>query len=243
MSENPNPVRVERSRDTFPPSNVPRLRSGRTGFYVTLILSGAALAQPGLPDRPTGKERGCRPFAEQLYIAPMGEPFRAPAGQPYPAAAWFAAADADHDGQLSQAEFTADAERFFRRLDTDRDGEFDPPELSAYEKDVAPEIRLYQRPSQRWIEGKLSKEERAAVEAYGGAMGAGRWAQLNIPQPVAAADADYNRGITRDEFRRAAVKRFALLGAAPLRLAVLKPTPAEATAITCAAGAAKRRGR
>ncbi len=208
-----------------------------------LCLSSAALAQPGLPDRPTGKERGCRPFAEQLYLSPMGEPFRAPAGQPYPAAAWFAGADADHDGRLTRAEFGADAERFFRRLDTDHDGEIDPPELTAYETDIAPEIRLYDRPSQRWIEGKLSKEERAAVNAYGGAMGAGRWAQLNIPQPVAAADADYNRGITRDEFRDTAIQRFAMLGTAPLTLAALAKTPAEAAAIACAAGAAQRRGR
>ena len=37
---------------------------------------------------------------------------------------------------------------------------------------------------------------------------------LNIPQPVAAADADFNRGVSRDEFREAAAARFTLLDTA-----------------------------
>ena len=35
-----------------------------------------------------------------------------------------------------------------------------------------------------------------------------------MPEPVAAADADFNRSITLDEFRRAAVARFQLLDGA-----------------------------
>jgi hypothetical protein len=44
-----------------------------------------------------------------------------------------------------------------------------------------------------------------------GMQGAARYALLNIPQPVAAADADFNRGVSRDEFREAAAARFAVL--------------------------------
>jgi Ca2+-binding EF-hand superfamily protein len=35
---------------------------------------------------------------------------------------WFSAADADHDGRLSKAEFRADADLFFQVLDRDHDG-------------------------------------------------------------------------------------------------------------------------
>jgi Ca2+-binding EF-hand superfamily protein len=39
----------------------------------------------------------------------------------------------------------------------------------------------------------------------------GRYALLNIPEPVISADADFNRGVSAEEFRRAASKRFQLL--------------------------------
>jgi hypothetical protein len=44
-----------------------------------------------------------------------------------------------------------------------------------------------------------------------GLQGGARYALLNIPEPVAAADADFNRAITLDEFRQAAIYRFQLL--------------------------------
>jgi len=39
----------------------------------------------------------------------------------------------------------------------------------------------------------------------------GRYGVLNIPEPVISADADFNRGVSAEEFRRAASKRFQLL--------------------------------
>jgi hypothetical protein len=44
-----------------------------------------------------------------------------------------------------------------------------------------------------------------------GPQGAARYALLNIPEPVAAADADFNRAITLAEFKQAALERFQLL--------------------------------
>lgn len=41
-------------------------------------------------------------------------------------------------------------------------------------------------------------------------QGAGRFSFLNIPQPVIAADADFNRGVSRQEFMRAASDRFSM---------------------------------
>ena len=46
----------------------------------------------------------------------------------------------------------------------------------------------------------------------GGALqGAARYSLLNIPEPVAAADTDFNRSITLEEFKQAAIARFQIL--------------------------------
>ena len=60
------------------------------------------------------------------------------------------------------------------------------------------------------------KDRWANVGWHGGGSndvleGAARYALLNIPEPVAAADADFNRGISLAEFRQAAQERFLLL--------------------------------
>src|SRR5690349_14399725 len=54
------------------------------------LAAASAAAQPG-------------PLAG-LFLSPMGEPFRGGEG----AEAWFARADADHDGVVTAAEFQAD---------------------------------------------------------------------------------------------------------------------------------------
>lgn len=91
---------------------------------------------PGGPDGPQGGPRR-RPA---LFVSPAGEPFRSEPGEPYPVAAWFAQADADHDGKLTRDEFVADAARFFLRLDANRDGVVDGFEIKAYETEMVPEI-------------------------------------------------------------------------------------------------------
>ena len=75
-----------------------------------------------------------------IFISPMGEPFRGADGVSG-AEEWFRKADANHDNRITPEEFEADAMRFFATLDTDRDGEIGPDEISHYESDVAPEIR------------------------------------------------------------------------------------------------------
>lgn len=209
-----------------------------------LLLAQAPPAPPPPDDPyPEGADRPrkldpCAP-GPQLYVAAMGQPFRSPAGGPDPMAAWFAQADADRDGRVTPAEFLADSDRFFRTLDRDHDGEIDPQEVSAYEIGIAPEIRLYQRGAPLDTGRKKSK-----LLYRSDALGAGRFAQLNIPEPVSSADADYNRGVTLAEFRDAATKRFVLLdtdGGGALTVPTLAPTPQQAQARLCAAAAAKRR--
>ena len=167
----------------------------------------------------------------------MGEPFRAAAGQPYPSAAWAAGADKDQDGWISRGEFIADAQRFFATLDTDHDGRLTPEEVDAYERNVAPEIAMYITAAER-RDAPIVPVARATLlnpadTSYGGAMGAGRYAWLNVPEPVAAADADVDRLVSAEEFAAAAGRRFDALdhaGAGKLRLADLPKTLAQQAA-------------
>ncbi|HEX7849985.1 MAG TPA: EF-hand domain-containing protein, partial [Sphingomonas sp.] len=114
------------------------------GLLLGLVLMAGAQAMPAaaplagkLPDddqRPQGPEE--RPRG-RLFISPMGEPFRGPD----PIGAWFDGADANRDGALTLAEFVADADRFFLRLDRGHDGEIDPDDIDYYETVLAPEVR------------------------------------------------------------------------------------------------------
>jgi hypothetical protein len=83
----------------------------------------------------------------QLFISPCGEPFRAKASDPYPVVAWFKRADTDHDGQLDRGEFVADALQFFQKLDANGDGFIDSRELYYYEHITVPEIMIGVPPS------------------------------------------------------------------------------------------------
>lgn len=187
-----------------------------------------------------------------LFISPAGKPYRAPSGQPYPAATWFAAADADHDGKLTPAEFRKDAEAFFHELDTNHDGIIDGFEVQAYEQKVAPEIlprveglaagegmdlslgRAQDRNGGQPVIGSNGAARRAgaARQAAGDRItqGAGLFSLLNEPEPVAAADASFDGKITLKEFLAAADRRFAALDTRNqgyLTLADLPKTPVQ----------------
>lgn len=160
------------------------------------------------------------------FISPMGEPFRPPSSGEAPIARWFVRADLNHDGVLTAEEMQADADRFFRRLDSNRDGQIDPQEITAYEYEIAPDIQVnsqWKRPRGE-IAAKAEPDRdrpswdnsRKREDRYDGyrsdsLQGAARYGLLNIPQPVASADADFNRLITLTEFRQAASYRFNLL--------------------------------
>ena len=155
-----------------------------------------------------------RPWAP--FISPMGEPFRARAANDDTLARWFQRADRNQDSVLTADEMRADAERFFATLDTDHDGEITPEEIVHYEWQSAPEIQV----NSKWkrSRGQAARDpaptaDKNRVDGYrmDGLQGAARYALLNIPEPVASADADFNRAITLDEFRRAAAYRFQLL--------------------------------
>jgi Ca2+-binding EF-hand superfamily protein len=192
-------------------------------LFPLILVAATQAAVPPPPPRPivvTG--RGGVPF-----ISPMGEPIRARTPNEDTLARWFSQVDRNHDGYLTPDELVADAEQYFAILDTNHDGQIDPDELVHYEWTVAPEIQVNSRLRRARAPGEAPpkaeaedsndegarehrKRDRDKYADYG-PQGAARYALLNMPEPVAAADADLNRAITLQEFRQAAVDRFQLL--------------------------------
>jgi Ca2+-binding EF-hand superfamily protein len=184
-------------------------------------------------------------YAWAPFISPMGEPYRAHSETDDTLADWFNRADRNHDGVLTQAEMVADADRFFALLDTDHDGELGPDEVAAYEHEIAPEIqvmaptrRVRGQPAANLQSGSagerrgdwrnVRQDDMTSLGMGGSLQGAGRYGLLNMPEPVAAADTDFNRSVTLQEFRAAAATRFQLLDKAHrggLTLAQLEAMP------------------
>jgi hypothetical protein len=211
------------------------------------LLQAVAPATPMPPDIVVNATIGCGPPFARVYIAPMGEPFRTD-GRSDPMAVWFAQADADHDGRLTLAELQADADRFFTTLDRDRSGEIDPQEMADYENKVAPEIKLYQPDQDPRAHSRQQKHDakQAAKQRsdYVAPYGAGRYASLNIPEPVVAADLDLNRGVSRPELAQVAANRFPALdtaGRGYLTYDTLAKSPAQKDVDACRAVADKKR--
>lgn len=171
-------------------------------FPLLLLLAPAALpAKPATPP----------PAHEGPFLSPMGEPFRSDRLAADNVGTWFAAADRDSDRALTLAEVREDAERFFVRLDTDRDGELEMAEIARYENEIAPEVQLGLQMRSAGVGDWRGGRQRRIVVYERGLDGAGRFSFLNIPHPVMAADFDMNRGVSREEFALAADQRFALL--------------------------------
>jgi len=203
------------------------------GATALLLLLAVPMITAAKPAKIPGDAPYCAlPGARAVFVSPSGEPYRAVQGQAYPSAGWAAAADLDHDGKVSRSELAKDALRFFATLDSDHDGRLTPEEVAAYEHDVAPEIALYsarREPGEVEKNGLFQRAENQS-ESYYGPMGAGRYSWLNVPQPVASADADVDRIVTAPEFSAAASRRFDALAGGKmdgLRLADLPKTPAQ----------------
>ena len=203
--------------------------------------SGPMSVRPGEGgDRGHGPEHG----RGQLFVSPMGEPFRASrpgAGQEL----WFTGADSDADGRITEAEFQRDAARFFAVLDRGRDGEIDPDDIAYYENVLVPEIRVggggggtppgggRGRRGNGGPDGgpgggppgggsggfggsggpgmRFGGGDKAAGATVRARQGAARYGFFDLPEPVAAADRNLNRGIDPNEFAKAAATRFAAL--------------------------------
>ncbi len=210
-----------------------------------------------------GKGGGGDPAAHDrglpnLFISPMGQPYRAARGEPYPVAAWFASADVNHDGRLDRIEFRADAAAFFGVLDANHDGVIDGFEIQSYEQSVAPEIlpQIEGLAAGEGMDLSLGRRGRSAGPAIGATrgslrsrglpnerpQGAGLYGVLNYAEPVSAADANFDGKVSRAEFMQAADARFTALadGAAFLTLAGLPKTPVQLALETQAKQSATR---
>ncbi|HTU11131.1 MAG TPA: hypothetical protein VMG08_09570 [Allosphingosinicella sp.] len=177
------------------------------------MFAGSAPAQPPAGGPPPPGPGAPPPRAGQgappvnVFISPMGEPFRRAQGPGEPIDRWFRGVDTDNDGALSVTEFQADALRFFATLDGNSDGEIAPDEMIRYETQVAPEVQMGLR--MRIVAGNRGR--RVRERPGDGPYGMGSQALLNIPQPVISADADLNRGVSTVEFRHTAGQRFLLI--------------------------------
>ena len=186
------------------------------------LLSAAAAAQapqaaPAMPvqQASVSSTRG----AGRLFISPMGEPFYGRTAGEDGLVVWFQQADLNHDGMLTADEMTADADRFFQVLDRNHDGEIDPDEITYYEGTIAPQLRVAPIISSSTLPGG-EVEEHVDDETNAGRMGL-----LQIPEPVSSADTNFDRGVSPQEFRTAALARFQLLdtsGGGQLSLAALQ---------------------
>lgn len=185
-------------------------------LLVCLLVSGA------------GAARADGPY--QLFVSPMGEPFRADVGKPYPSAAWFEQADANHDGVITREEFRADALKFFKALDANGDGRISDFEIHRYEVVVAPEIvaATVDTSDRQPEEDKEGNKKPLTLSPI--RQGASFYGMLDDPEPVRSADIDFNLKVTQDEWTAAAVRRFKALlpdGKDGLRLADLPRPPAQ----------------
>jgi Ca2+-binding EF-hand superfamily protein len=187
-------------------------------IFAVILASAAQAEEPPKPVTVTG-------YKWAPFVSPMGEPFRSRAPDDDPFARWFRQADGNHDGMLTADEMRADAERFFATLDGNRDGRIDSEERMTYESKIAPEVQVnsdWKRTRPEIAAEARSHEDRRdrrrgrwenGVDGYqlDGLQGAARYGLLNLPEPVAGADADFDRYVSLDEFRRAASYRFQLL--------------------------------
>ena len=169
-----------------------------------------------------------------VFISPFGQPFRAAMSAPYPVVNWFRQADKNKDGRIDKSEFLADAEAFFKILDINGDGFLGSQEVAIYEHRIAPEILGYSIPvadnrsgARLWLtqipgtaggmdpgqgldgNGEVSAQDQGpphTIDESG--QGASPYSFFQQPEPVAAADLDFNGRITKANFLRLADAHF-----------------------------------
>lgn len=238
------------------------------GAVLTTLLTACASGGGGDDGPAPGGPGGRDLHYPNIFVSPAGKPFRARFAEPYPVVVWFNQADTNHDGRLTREEFRADADAFFHELDLNHDGVIDGSEVENYEQNVAPEIlpqisRLHggegmdtrldlgdphntDRPRANSAGRGLSAGRRPRPQKGEPDQGAGLFSLLNQPEPVSAADTDFNGRITLAEFLAAADRRFDRIDKAQrgyLTLATLPKTPVQIAIEKAAERRAKQKGR
>lgn len=189
--------------------------------------------------------------SQNVFFSPSGQPFRAANNQPYPVMKWFQQADMDKDGKISEQEFLADALQFYIKLDVNHDDYISSPENTRYENEVAPEIqRIDPRVKQpKRFENNDNDPNNAGVPNNGKYLhqmiGASQYGLLDEPQPVRAADANFDFRVSKQEWINASEARFGLLDINAdgfITTDELAKTPVQIAAETIPAGKTKKKG-
>lgn len=175
------------------------------------LLTSACGGPPG-GERPGPSPERQHPLP--LLNTPTGEPLGR-ANCVHATAAWFARSDADRDGWLSPAEFSADARAVFARLDGDNDGVVSPDELQRARMPFQDQDGDQDRP-QRRRSGPMGggrppggggmggeAERREGISGSGGSAGA--------LDPVMTADSNLDFKVSRAEFAARTDENFATL--------------------------------
>jgi Ca2+-binding EF-hand superfamily protein len=170
-------------------------------MFLPLILSAAIVGAQADPVNVTAS----RVSRGKLFVSPMGEPFYGRTNGEDGLLVWFGQADLNHDGLITAAEMVADADRYFAVLDRQHDGEIDPDDIRYYEAAVVPQVRVQSKVSIKELPGG------GVSEQFDDESSSGLYNLLKIPQPVASADRNFDRGVSPEEFRSAARRRFQLL--------------------------------
>lgn len=178
----------------------------------------------------------------RIFISPAGEPFRE-SGPDYPSKTWFSRADSNADGRLTAAEMMIQARSFFNRLDLDKSGVIDGNEITNYEDNIAPEIRVLVDPrgpiwgnagSTGVTENGMPDPNRGPDRSAEVPRGAGRFSFFNVAEPVMRADTDLSRSVSTDEFDAWQQKQFNALDTKRqgyLQFDDLPNTPAQGTKV------------
>lgn len=202
------------------------------GLAMLPVVAAAQTPPPPPPGGQFGPPPGGGPVLQpgfHIFISPIGEPFRSVD----PVGVWFNQVDTNHDGVVTRAEYLADAARFFVALDRNKDGEIDPEDLDYYETTTAPEVRDAGSGVNVYVTGGDNGQEPTVKVKLIERRGAARYGWFSYPEPVLAADTNFNRGVDQYEFRRAADDRFNLLDTnhdGKLTMAELPPLPTLAQA-------------
>lgn len=192
-----------------------RFTRGAVSALVFVAAPAAALAQQ----------------IDPIFLSPMGQPFQGEDGMQ----AWITAADADHDGKVSLAEFQADASAFFAHVDTNQDQSLTSVESTALLQREAPRVlsRDYAGPPIDPHQGPTGRQHHARDDrpdnpSAGGSLiwnhpgpagpsrqlsGAARFGLFDVGDAVMSCDTDFSGRVTATEFSACAARRFAELDA------------------------------
>jgi len=166
-----------------------------------------------------------------IFLSPMGQPFVGDDGMQ----AWITAADTDHDGKVSLAEFQADASAFFAHVDANQDQSVTSVESTALLQREAPQVlsRDYVGPPIDPHQGPTGRQHHASDDrpdnpSSSGSLiwnhpgpagpsrqlsGAARFGLFDVGDSVMSCDTDFSRRVTATEFSTCAARRFAELDA------------------------------